>query len=107
MQKTKLNAHFTLQELTITSYVNLLTQNTKEADRFIVSLKDLCKKILEPIRVFYGKPMIITSGFRGEALNKAVGGSITSQHCRGEAADFIIPSINNMQVMKDIYSKKK
>ena len=46
---------------------------------------------LERIRAFLGFPMEITSGYRSVALNTAVGGSINSQHCRGEAADFICP----------------
>lgn len=49
----------------------------------------LTKEILQPIRTKYGKPITITSGFRCEKLNKAVGGVKTSQHLKGEAADII------------------
>jgi hypothetical protein len=41
----------------------------------------------EPLREWYGKPIKINSFFRSDALNKAVGGSKTSQHCKGEAID--------------------
>lgn len=51
------------------------------------SLKKLATDILQKIRDKYGKPLIVTSGFRCEKLNKAVGGVRTSQHCKGEAAD--------------------
>lgn len=42
---------------------------------------------LDEIRSAYGKPIIITSGYRCPELNKAVGGTKNSQHCKGEAAD--------------------
>lgn len=41
----------------------------------------------EPLRKWYGKPIKVNSFFRCDALNKAVGGSATSQHCKGEAID--------------------
>lgn len=53
----------------------------------IDNLTKLCKELLQPIRDVYGKPIIITSGFRNEALNRAVGGSSTSMHRKGLAAD--------------------
>lgn len=47
----------------------------------------LCTGILEPCREYLGYPIHINSGYRCEALNKRVGGSRTSQHIKGEAAD--------------------
>lgn len=41
----------------------------------------------EPVRRWYGKPLIVSSFYRSPELNKAVGGSETSQHCKGEAID--------------------
>lgn len=52
-----------------------------------VALTALIEKVLDPIRAAYGRPIIINSGYRSVALNKAVGGASTSQHLRGEAAD--------------------
>ncbi|MDR3244568.1 MAG: peptidase M15 [Elusimicrobiota bacterium] len=101
-----LSEHFTLKELINTSYAQFMKEQEKEIKMFIAPLTSLCKDILEPARLFYNKPMIISSGFRGKALNKAVGGSSTSQHCRGEAADFIINGIDNKQIMRDIYDGK-
>ena len=51
------------------------------------NVTELCKKILQPLRIAYGKPIRISSGYRCEALNKAVGGVATSQHLFGMAAD--------------------
>jgi hypothetical protein len=47
----------------------------------------LAKEIFDPIRKFRGKAIKINSGYRSSALNRAVGGSKTSQHCTGEAVD--------------------
>lgn len=43
--------------------------------------------VLDPLREAYGKPIIVTSGYRCPELNKAVNGSKTSQHVKGQAAD--------------------
>ena len=51
------------------------------------NLNALVDKILDPLREAYKKPIIITSGFRCEELNRLVGGSKTSQHRTGQAAD--------------------
>lgn len=52
-----------------------------------IALTALIEQVLDPIRAAWGKPIIINSGYRSLALNKAVGGASTSQHLRGEAAD--------------------
>ena len=59
------------------------------------NLKNVCEKILEPVRNHFGKPVRINSGYRGPALNSAVGGSSKSQHCNGEAVDFEIDGLPN------------
>lgn len=51
------------------------------------ALTALVEDVLDPLREMYGHPIHVTSGYRCEALNKAVGGAKTSQHLRGEAAD--------------------
>ena len=51
------------------------------------SMKLLAKKVFEPLRVHFGEPIRVNSFFRCSALNVAVGGSKTSQHCSGEAID--------------------
>ena len=64
----------------------------------VLAMRRLCQEVLEPLRQHYGKPIRITSGFRCEALNKAVGGVGRSQHMLGEAADLSVP---NEQVARD------
>ena len=81
----KLSEHFTLAELCKTS--------VKTADGNIPShvhienLKNLCENWLEPLRQRYNKPILINSGFRSEAVNKAIGGVKGSNHLTGCAVD--------------------
>lgn len=51
------------------------------------AMKLVAEKVFEPVRKWYGKPITISSFFRSEKLNKAIGGSSTSSHCMGEAID--------------------
>lgn len=53
------------------------------------NIKRLIDEILDPIREEYGSPIRVSSGYRCKKLNDAVGGSKTSQHMKGEAADLI------------------
>lgn len=88
---TQLSRHFTFGELTRTSHGDLLEANRTEAQDVVPKLKELCVTLLEPVRLQFG-PVKIHSGFRGPAVNKAVGSkSSTSQHTKGEAVDFSVP----------------
>lgn len=53
----------------------------------IANFKLLAENIFEPIRQHFRCPIIISSGYRSKELNAAIGGSLTSQHCQGEAID--------------------
>ena len=53
----------------------------------IENFKLLAEKVFEPIRTHFGCPIHISSGYRSAELNKCIGGSLTSQHCSGEAID--------------------
>jgi zinc D-Ala-D-Ala carboxypeptidase len=53
----------------------------------LINLKLLAKNIFQPIRDHFKVPIHISSGYRSPALNSAVKGSLTSQHCSGEALD--------------------
>jgi putative chitinase len=57
-----------------------------------------CEKILEPVRAHFGKPVQINSSYRAPLVNKAVGGSKTSQHVNGQAIDFEVPGVDNKKV---------
>ena len=65
--------------------------------QILVNLVNVANHILQPVRDEVG-PLRVNSGYRGLALNKAVGGSKTSQHCFGEAADFESSRIGNYKL---------
>ena len=83
----KLSDNFTLRELTKSATANRLKINNTPNEQEVQKLTQLAQTILQPIRDKYGKPIVVTSGFRCEKLNKAVGGVKNSQHVLGEAAD--------------------
>ena len=79
--------NFTLAELTVT---NTGLANTPNADQ-LANIGRLAATLERVRRVLGGKPLIVTSAFRSPAVNRAVGGSPTSSHVRGLAADFTCP----------------
>ena len=81
----KLSKDFILQEFIATN-TGLNNQLTSEA---LSNIEFLVKNLLQPLRDAFGKPIRITSGYRSVEVNKAVGGSKTSQHTKGEAVDIV------------------
>jgi hypothetical protein len=61
----------------------------------IANLKTLCEKVLQPVRDHFQSGVKVNSGFRHPDVNAKVGGSKTSDHCKGQAADIEIPGIAN------------
>jgi hypothetical protein len=61
----------------------------------IAAMRLLCEKVLQPVRDHYGTGVKVNSGFRHPDVNAAVGGSKTSDHCKGQAADIEIPGVAN------------
>lgn len=64
-------------------------------DPLVPRLMRLAADVLEPIRLRLDRPMVILSGYRSRTLNERVGGTVTSQHTRGEAADFRTSALRN------------
>lgn len=83
----RLTEHFTLEELTSSETAERCAIYNVPSAEQAASLALLAMNVLEPARQAYGRPMKITSGYRSEKLNKAVGGKPNSQHLRGQAAD--------------------
>lgn len=102
----KLSKHFTLEELLITKHTDLKSFQNEQVKPYLNNLYILCNFILEPIRCYYNAPVTVTSGFRGKALNERVGGSKTSQHCYGEAADILVKGKTVDEVFNDISKGK-
>lgn len=95
LKTIRLSKNFTLDEFVITSTGIENVPGEEE----IKSLKLLCEKILQPLRDAVGKPIIISSGFRSLLVNTAIGGESTSQHVKGQAADFHIPGMTNQEII--------
>lgn len=81
-----------MKHFTIAEFVRSETADRKGIDNrlpkeLLPNVRALVDKVLDPLREAYGKPIIVTSGYRCPALNKVVGGSATSQHMSGQAAD--------------------
>ena len=94
-----LSENFKLEELTRNGQG---IENKPDA-RAVVNLTILAQHFLQPIREAVGKPVIITSGYRCRKLNTAVGGSKTSAHMRGEAADFKVAGMTSLELAKLIH----
>lgn len=67
--------------------------NNPDADQ-LAAMKLVAAKVFQPVREWYGKPIRINSFFRSVELNTQIGGSKTSQHCKGEAIDMDTTSDN-------------
>ena len=83
-KNARLSPHFTLGEMTKTSAKGLDNTPSHAA---VMNLKNLCENWLENLRSRYGSPIVINSGYRSEAVNKAVGGVKGSNHLTGCAVD--------------------
>lgn len=90
----KLTEHFTLDEFTRSSTAlrrGIINNPTPEiAQRLLITATGM-----EQIRALLGAPVIINSGYRSPELNAVIGGSSTSQHSKGEAADFVAPGFGS------------
>jgi putative chitinase len=94
----QLSPHFKLVEFTKSETAMRKRIDNTPGPQHLANLKKVCEKILEPVRNHFGKPVRINSGYRGPALNAAVGGSSKSQHCNGMAVDFEIDGLPNPQL---------
>lgn len=82
-----LTEHFTIEEFERSTTALRMGIDNKMPRKYIFSSTILCELVLEPLRMHFGTPVVISSGYRCENLNHLVGGSSTSQHMRGEAVD--------------------
>ena len=94
----QLSKHFTLSEMEKSQTAVRKGISNKAGSGEIKNLTDLCYEVLEPVRIKFDKPVIITSGYRSPELCEAIGSKATSQHAKGQAVDFEIAGISNLQV---------
>lgn len=70
----------------------------EELLKVLTNIKALVNSVLDPLRAMIGRPIIITSGYRSRRINELVGGSKTSQHLTGKAADFHVRGFTPQQM---------
>ena len=91
----KLTNNFTLEELTKSETALRRGLNNTPTVEVVENLKVLAEKVLQPVRDHFAKGVKVNSGYRAPEVNAAVGGSKTSDHCKGMAADIEIPGVPN------------
>ena len=87
---TPVTMHFTIEELYASETAKRLGIDNKPSVQKMINLVYLASYVLEPLRVAMNEPVKISSGYRCEKLNDAVGGVYNSQHLKGQAADLCI-----------------
>lgn len=98
----QLTSNFTVKEMVRSSKKDI--NNWPTDVETVWYLHHLCWYVLQKVRNHYGKPVRVTSGYRCPQLNKRIGGSSTSQHMTGQAADFEIFGVDNREVAKWIHT---
>jgi len=82
-----LSKNFALKEFTESVTAIRNSVDNSPTPEHIRNIQLLVKFVLQPLREALSKPIKVTSGYRSESLNKLIGGSKRSQHCKGQAAD--------------------
>lgn len=98
----ELSPHFTLAEFVRSSLATRKGIDNTPSATITENLKSLCLNVLEPLRISLGKPIRISSGYRSPMLNKAVGGSRSSQHMFGLAADIYVDGMSTEELFQYI-----
>lgn len=88
----RLSKNFSYDELVYSATAERLKLDNTPNEKEIEFLRKLANEVLQPIRDKWGRPIVVTSGFRSEKVNNAVGGVKNSQHRLGQAADLKIGS---------------
>ena len=94
----KLTENFSLIELTKSQTAERKGIDNTPSPEHQRNLKSLCTRILQPVRDHFGRVVSVSSGYRSPELCTAIGSKITSQHAKGQAADFEIFGTPNNEV---------
>ena len=100
-----LTKNFSLLELTKSQTAERKGIDNTPSTEHQENLKLLCESVLQPVRDHFGKVVTISSGYRSPELCTAIGSKITSQHAKGQAADFEIFGVSNKSLADYIDSE--
>jgi zinc D-Ala-D-Ala carboxypeptidase len=96
----KLTANFSLAEMVKSDTALRHDIDNIPDDEQLANMVALCENVLQRVRDHYGMGVKVNSGFRHPTVNAKVGGSKTSDHCKGMAADIEIPGVANADLAK-------
>ena len=100
---TKISNNFTVEEFTKSKTAQRLgIDNTKMPTYVFNNVKELVFQVLQPLRDYICKPIIINSGYRCLKLNAAVGGVPTSQHVQGQAVDIRVKDMTPFEIAQAV-----
>jgi hypothetical protein len=99
----KISQHLSLSEVTRSDSAKRHGIDNTPTAEHLENFKLLAEKVFEPIRAHFGVPIHISSGYRSKALNQFVKGSLSSQHCKGEAIDIDMDGSSNGVTNKMIF----
>ena len=91
----QLTNNFSLAEMVKSDTALRHDMDNTPGEAEIANLKTLCEKVLQPVRDHFQTGVKVNSGYRSPDVNAEVGGSRTSDHCKGQASDIEIPGIAN------------
>ena len=94
----KLTANFSLLELTKSQTAERKGIDNTPSTEHQENLKKLCENVLQPVRDHFEQVVSVSSGYRSEELCLAIGSKTTSQHAKGQAADFEIYGLSNQEL---------
>ena len=100
----KLSNNFSLNELIRSQTAERKGIDNTPSAEHQENLKSLCTNVLQPIRDHFGKVVTVSSGYRSPELCIAIGSRTTSQHAKGEAADFEIFGVSNKELSDWIHN---
>ena len=98
----KLSDHFTLGECCRSETAQRQGIDNTATGEELENLKRVLENVIEPVRVNFGIPFTLNSGYRCQELNTAIGSNPNSQHCKGQAIDFEIPGVDNDLVARRV-----
>lgn len=100
----KLSEHLDLSEVIRSESAKRNGISNMPTAEHIENFKVLAEKVFQPIREHFRCPIHISSGYRSKELNSIIGGSLTSQHCKGEAIDIDMDGTPNGVTNADVYN---
>jgi hypothetical protein len=99
----KISTHLNLAEVTRSDSAKRHGIDNTPTAEHLENFKLLAEKVFEPIRLHFKEPIFISSGYRSKALNDFIGGSASSQHCKGQAIDIDMDGSKNGVTNKMVF----